>query len=211
MSDGMVMKPQDVNEKPNEDVVAALDEALAMAKSGRIRSIAIAATLTGNCTYTSYETRDLNEAIGLVGFLHHTLCASLRRNTYRKPSQKKSKASHKRYSPHRRSSIIRERQVSGPRGLTSGGTQVNRTRILETANEYVTKDRAATHGDVEGSFAKLAAIWGERIGVSIRADQVAIMMLDLKTVRAWDNPKHLDNWIDMAGYAACGGEVATKD
>jgi hypothetical protein len=88
---------------------------------------------------------------------------------------------------------------------------VNRTHILETANEYVTKDRAATHGDAEDSFAKLAAIWGARLGVSIRADQVAIMMLDLKTVRAWDNPKHKDNWIDMAGYAACGGEVATKD
>jgi len=88
---------------------------------------------------------------------------------------------------------------------------MNRTHILETANEYVTRDRAVTHGDAEDSFGKLAAIWGARLGVHIRPDQVAIMMLDLKTVRAWDNPKHQDNWIDMAGYAACGGEVATKD
>jgi hypothetical protein len=88
---------------------------------------------------------------------------------------------------------------------------MNRTHILETANEYVTRDRAATHGDAEDSFGKLAAIWGARLGVHIRPDQVAIMMLDLKTVRAWDNPKHQDNWIDMAGYAACGGEIASKD
>lgn len=88
---------------------------------------------------------------------------------------------------------------------------MNRTHILETANEYVARDRAATHGDAEDSFGKLAAIWGARLGVHIRPDQVAIMMLDLKTVRAWDNPKHQDNWIDMAGYAACGGEIATKD
>lgn len=88
---------------------------------------------------------------------------------------------------------------------------MNRTHILETANEYVTKDRAATHGDAEDSFTKLAAIWSARLGVSIRADQIAIMMLDLKTVRAWDNPQHVDNWVDMAGYAACGGEVAIKD
>jgi len=88
---------------------------------------------------------------------------------------------------------------------------MNRTHILETANEYVTRDRVATHGDAEDSFGKLAAIWGARLGVHIRPDQVAIMMLDLKTVRAWDNPKHQDNWIDMAGYAACGGEIATKD
>ena len=88
---------------------------------------------------------------------------------------------------------------------------MNRTHILETANEYVTRDRAATHGDAEDSFSKLAALWGARLGVYLRPDQVAIMMLDLKTVRAWDNPKHQDNWIDMAGYAACGGEIASKD
>ena len=30
----------------------------------------------------------------------------------------------------------------------------------------------------------------------------------LKTVRAWGNPDHGDNWVDIAGYAACGGELA---
>ena len=60
---------------PDKDVVACLEEALSMAKSGRIRSVAIAASLTGHATYTSYATRDVQEVIGLVGFLHHTLCA----------------------------------------------------------------------------------------------------------------------------------------
>jgi hypothetical protein len=46
-----------------------------MAKNGRIRSIVIAASLTGHATYTAYATRDLQEAIGMVGFLNHTLCA----------------------------------------------------------------------------------------------------------------------------------------
>jgi hypothetical protein len=36
------------------------------------------------------------------------------------------------------------------------------------------------------------------------------MMVDLKTVRAWGNPSHHDNWIDVAGYAACGGEIAGR-
>lgn len=84
-----------------------------------------------------------------------------------------------------------------------------RTEILETACGYVTNDRAATHGDVEDSFAALAAVWSARLGVPIRADQVAIMLIDLKAVRAWDNPSHADNWIDIAGYGACGGEIAT--
>jgi hypothetical protein len=84
-----------------------------------------------------------------------------------------------------------------------------RTEILETACEYVTKDRAATHGDAEDSFAALAAVWSARIGVPLRADQVAIMLIDLKAVRAWENPAHADNWVDIAGYGACGGEIAT--
>ena len=88
---------------------------------------------------------------------------------------------------------------------------MNRVSILEDASECVSVDRAATHGDIEDSFASIAAIWGARLGVIIRPDQVAIMLIDLKTVRAWGNPYHCDNWIDMAGCAACGGEGATKD
>ena len=36
------------------------------------------------------------------------------------------------------------------------------------------------------------------------------MLVDLKTVRAWGNPAHDDNWVDIAGYAACGGEIAGR-
>lgn len=85
----------------------------------------------------------------------------------------------------------------------------SRGEILNAARECVLKDRATTHGPVEDSFATIAKIWSARLGVVIRADQVAIMMIDLKGVRAWSNPQHLDNWVDMAGYGACGGELAS--
>jgi hypothetical protein len=88
-----------------------------------------------------------------------------------------------------------------PAGLT-------RSAILDTAREAVTKDRAATHGALESSFGQIAAIWSVRLGVTVTPAQVAIMMIDLKTVRGWGNPGHLDNWVDMADYAACGGELA---
>ena len=78
MSDSVVRQLRDLNETPDEGVVAELEEVLEMAKSGRLRSVALAASLTGHSTYTSYVTRDLQEAIGLVGFLHHTLCAKQR-------------------------------------------------------------------------------------------------------------------------------------
>jgi len=85
---------------------------------------------------------------------------------------------------------------------------MNRSDTLAAASQAVTVDRAATHGDVEDNFATLARVWSARLGQHITAAQVAIMMIDLKAVRAWGNPAHEDNWIDMAGYAACGAEVA---
>jgi hypothetical protein len=83
-----------------------------------------------------------------------------------------------------------------------------RTKILDAAHEAVTKDRAATHGSVEASFAQLAAVWSVRLGVTVTPAQVALMLVDLKVTRAWGNPGHGDNWVDIAGYAACGGEIA---
>jgi hypothetical protein len=88
---------------------------------------------------------------------------------------------------------------------------MKRSDILNAADHAVTVDRAATHGALEDSFAAIAAIWSVRLGVTVTPAQVALLMVDLKTVRAWSNPGHADNWIDLAGYAACGGELALTD
>jgi hypothetical protein len=37
---------------------------------------------------------------------------------------------------------------------------------------------------------------------------VALMMAWLKIVRASGNPGHEDSFVDLAGYAACGAELA---
>lgn len=99
-------------------------------------------------------------------------------------------------------------RLRNPRGC--GGGDVNRADILATATEYVTKDRAATHGDAERTFARIAAVWSARLGITVTPAQVCILMADLKACRAWGNPGHIDNWIDGAGYFACGGEIATE-
>ena len=85
---------------------------------------------------------------------------------------------------------------------------VTRGEVLDLARRAVLENRAAARGPVEDSFGQIAAIWSARLGVGVTSAQVAIMMIDLKTVRAWSNPGHDDNWVDIAGYAACGGEVA---
>ena len=88
---------------------------------------------------------------------------------------------------------------------------MKRADILDTAKVYVTKDRAADHGDMEDNFATIAEFWSSYLGLEVQSHDVAAMMVLLKIARIRSNPSHPDNWIDCAGYAACGGEIATKD
>lgn len=89
---------------------------------------------------------------------------------------------------------------------------MNRTEILQTANEYVTKDRAATHGEAEDSFAQIAAAWtwwlNDRLSAPVTAYDVAMMMVLFKLARAKGNAQHIDNFVDGAGYLAIAGEIA---
>jgi hypothetical protein len=89
---------------------------------------------------------------------------------------------------------------------------MKRADILATASEYVTIDRATTHGDAEDNFRRIADLWTAYLGVDdITSIDVAVMLALLKVARIRSNPTHADNWIDIAGYAACGGEIATGD
>lgn len=85
-----------------------------------------------------------------------------------------------------------------------------RATILDAARAAVTTDRAATHGPAEQTFGMIAGLWSQVLGRPVRPDQVALMLGLLKIGRAWNNPGHMDNWVDLAGYAACGGELAAQ-
>lgn len=87
---------------------------------------------------------------------------------------------------------------------------MNRSEILETAKSHITKDRQATHGKPENTFGLIAAYWSAHLDQPISAADVAVMMGLLKIARIKTTPGHADNWIDLAGYAACGGELATE-
>lgn len=86
---------------------------------------------------------------------------------------------------------------------------MNRKQILETAFQCVTMDRAATHGDAEQTFGLIAQLWSAYAQHPFSASDVAAMMGLMKIARLKGNPAHADSWIDLAGYAACGGELAT--
>ena len=86
----------------------------------------------------------------------------------------------------------------------------SRSDILDMASECITKDRAATHGDMEENFSTIAAYWSIHLGVEVSAADCAIMCAQIKIARLKSNAAHADNWVDLVGYAACGGELAAE-
>jgi hypothetical protein len=88
--------------------------------------------------------------------------------------------------------------------------RVTRGQVLDTAKEYVTKDRAADHGNMEDNFSTIGKYWSVHLGVDVSATDVAVMMTLLKAARIKSNPSHPDNWVDACGYMACGGEIVGK-
>ena len=85
---------------------------------------------------------------------------------------------------------------------------MTRESILKAANGIVTTDRPNDYGDPENNFDMIANLWSDYLKVSLKAQDVAAMMILLKISRIASGHDKLDNWIDIAGYAACGGELA---
>ena len=83
---------------------------------------------------------------------------------------------------------------------------MKRKEILSTASRLISKDRAATYGDAKESHQRIADLWSTYLGVKITAKDVAALMVLLKISRS-KGAKHVDNWIDVAGYAALAGEM----
>ena len=87
----------------------------------------------------------------------------------------------------------------------------SRGGLLDRAKEIITNDRQNTHGQPEDSFRRIADLWSGYLTVGVHEQDVAVMMALVKVARIMENPQHADNWIDGAGYFACGGEVALRD
>ena len=85
-----------------------------------------------------------------------------------------------------------------------------RSEILDTAKEYVTKDRASEHGDMESNLTTIAELWGVYLERHVDPADVAAMMTLLKIARIKSNPSNADNWVDSCGYMACGGELSAR-
>ena len=85
-----------------------------------------------------------------------------------------------------------------------------RESVLDAAKRCVCGDRDKQYGPPEDNFAVIAALWTAYTGTDITPKDVAMMMALLKIARAKAGSKP-DTYIDLAGYAACGGELEVNN
>jgi len=88
---------------------------------------------------------------------------------------------------------------------------MKRKEILKAAEKCVCGDREQDYGSPEDNFARIARLWEAYCDVKFTAKDVAIMLILLKGARIASGHAKEDNWIDIAGYAACGGEIESGE
>lgn len=98
---------------------------------------------------------------------------------------------------------------------------MERAEILDKAKECVCGEREHDYGKPEDNFATIGLLWSVYLNAAhpdytktfpwngITPKDVAAMMALLKVARiaTGDSP---DSFVDLAGYAACAGEIAGR-
>lgn len=95
-----------------------------------------------------------------------------------------------------------------------------REQVLSAARTCVCGDREQDYGSPENNFRTIASLWNSylygaglmenptpHVWKGLKPKDVAAMLALLKVARIAGNRPKPDNWIDLAGYAACGAEL----
>lgn len=99
-----------------------------------------------------------------------------------------------------------------------------REQVLSAARACVCGDREQDYGSPENNFRTIASLWNSylygaglmenptpHVWKGLKPKDVAAMLALLKVARIAGNRPKPDNWIDLAGYAACGAELERSD
>ena len=86
--------------------------------------------------------------------------------------------------------------------------EMNRKEILAKAEQCVTGQREQDYGQIEDNFGLIAELWSAYLKTDVSAVDVAMLMALLKIARIRNGGGTGDSFVDLAGYAACGGELA---
>ena len=98
---------------------------------------------------------------------------------------------------------------------------MKRAEILEAARVCVCGEREQDYGSPENNFTTIGLLWGVYLRAAhpelakvmainhITPKDVATMMALLKVARIATGSS-TDSFVDLAGYAACAGEISTE-
>ena len=95
--------------------------------------------------------------------------------------------------------------------IAEAGKKVSRADILDRAKAIVTGEREKQYGKPEDNFAIIAELWSAYTGREFSPVDVAMMMALLKVARIKTGVGTVDSFVDLAGYAACAGEIAGRN
>ena len=86
-----------------------------------------------------------------------------------------------------------------------------RDDFLMAAQDVINGDRATDYGDNFETQSRIALIWSGILGIEVAPHQVPLLFITAKALRASRNAAHVDSWVDIAGYAALGGEIGMSE
>ena len=95
---------------------------------------------------------------------------------------------------------------------------MQRAELLKAAEKAV-MDRGLNYSKPEDNFERIARLWNAHLhnrnllkhSYGLLPEDVALLLGLVKVGRLSNDFSHRDSWIDLAGYAACGGEIATAN
>ena len=85
---------------------------------------------------------------------------------------------------------------------------MKRADFLRRVQKCVCGGRDSDYGTPEDNFGTIAKLWTIYRGTTFTAKDVAMMMALLKIARIRNGRYSADSYVDLAGYAACAGEIA---
>ena len=83
--------------------------------------------------------------------------------------------------------------------------------VLEEAKDIIYGQRADDYGDAQSNFQRMADLVNpiiRKADGNLTATDMALVMIQVKIARLQESPDHEDSWIDIAGYAALGAQIA---
>lgn len=88
---------------------------------------------------------------------------------------------------------------------------MRREDVLNNALSLIEGDRAKDYGPAHKNFQDIADLWTVLLNRDVdrfSPTDVAMFMIATKLARLMKSPERADHWIDIAGYAALGAEIA---